>query len=86
MVVIPLLFIDHFARKSFVSKQAVDLQFYLNKFTASACLPIVFLHGCHVSIINNKIELIFFLAVGVGKTYKYIFRLDLCYTRSSVVS
>lgn len=86
-VVIPLLFIDHFARKSFVSKQAVDLQFYLNKFTGSACLPIVVLHGCHVSIINNKIELIFFfLVVGVGKTYEYIFRLDLCYTRSSVVS
>ena len=41
MVVIPLLFIDHFARKAFVSKQAVELQFYLNKFTASACLPIV---------------------------------------------
>ena len=41
-----------------------------------------FFHDCHDSIINNKRELILFLAVGVSKTYKHTLRLDLCYIHS----
>lgn len=81
-----LLFIHRFARKAFISMQAVDPQFYFHKFAASACLPIVFLYDYHVSIINNKRELILFLAVGVSKTYKHNLRRDLCYTHSHVVN